>query len=195
MAVEQGRTDYKVEAVIAKAMADLKAYQRSADGNKVERGIAIDVNTGAVLYDATGDAMRLDVSTGFGNDKKPLGDAGLRRFKAAMPLSVLDIHTHTGIGSMGERDWGAFVLPQIAEARLITDDAVYVARKTAAFARLPEMVTTWQAVTALYNHLYDKLARDSRTTLLDEESVKAATIAASKGVALELRVVFETLER
>jgi len=105
MAVEQGRTDYKVEAVIAKAMADLKAYQRSADG-KVERGIAIDVNTGAVLYDATGDAMRLDVSTGFGNDKKPLGNAGLRRFKAAMPLSVLDIHTHTGIGSMSERDWG-----------------------------------------------------------------------------------------
>jgi len=190
MAVEQGRTDYKVEAVIAKAMADLKAYQRSADG-KVERGIAIDVNTGAVLYDATGDAMRLDVSTGFGNDKKPLGNAGLRRFKAAMPLSVLDIHTHTGIGSMSERDWGAFVLPQIAEARLVTDDAVYVARKTAAFARLPEMVATEQAVKALYNHLYGKKMQGTPT----EESVKSATIATSKEVALELRVVFETLER
>jgi len=192
MAVEQGRTDYKVEAVIAKAMADLKAYQRSADGNKVERGIAIDVNTGAVLYDATGDAMRLDVSTGFGNDKKPLGEAGLRRFKAARPLSVLDIHTHTGIGSMSERDWGAFVLPQIAEARVITDDAVYVARKTAAFARLPEMVTTGQAVKALYNHLYEKKMQGKPQT---EESVKAATIATSKDVALELRVVFETLGR
>jgi len=190
MAVEQGRNDYKVAAVIAKAMADLKSYQAKAE---VERGIAIDVNTGEILYDATGDATHLDVSGGFGDDRMPLGIAGKARFMAAQHRSVLDIHTHVAGQSMSARDWGAFMLPQIVECRLITDDAVYVLRKTDAFARLPEMVVTPQAVKAKYNYLYDKWV--AKTGGDKTQTSVAATIETSKEMARELVCVLEVMQR
>lgn len=168
----------KVLLAIARTTEELKRYQKTA---KVERAIAIDLRTGQVLYDALGTAEGIDVSKGFSDDAKPLGERGKKAFLALPRWSVLDIHTHLDDLPFSAMDWGSFAWDQIFESRLITDDAVYWIRKTPAFQELPKGARTSQTILKRFQELEKKQPQDGG---------KKRALLACRALATELHVVF-----
>ena len=147
----------KAQAVADQKLAELEAHQRTS---KIERAVAINVETGAVYYDQTGSTIVWDGIPVQGVDLS--GSEGAALAREAGKNTVLEMHTHPGEGgddsSFSDGDWMGFSWDHVQSSVVVAGRSIFSLTKTKAWDEVPWQKRTPAAIKRRWNEICDSLS-------------------------------------